>query len=84
MVSTKLNGGPERKSTLASASTGPGLITSTVALIDGPNEIVVEVEDVVGRRQTAQLPTITLDDHAPPVMGSGLVMRPRSRRSIRN
>lgn len=49
--------------------TATGRFTSTVALIDGPNEIVVEVEDVAGRKQVARMPTITLDGKAPRVAG---------------
>lgn len=46
-----------------------GRFTSTVALIDGPNEIVVEVEDVAGRKQVARMPIIIVDAKAPRVAG---------------
>lgn len=44
-----------------------GKFATKVALVDGPNEILVEVEDVAGRRQRAKLPTITVDTRAPHV-----------------
>jgi hypothetical protein len=46
-----------------------GQFKSTVALIDGPNEIRVQVEDVAGRKQTADIPRITVDSSPPPVSG---------------
>ncbi|MBN1605013.1 MAG: FecR domain-containing protein [Polyangiaceae bacterium] len=49
-----------------------GQFSMTVALVDGPNEIVVEVEDVAGRRQQAKLPRITVDTHPPHVAGKVL------------
>lgn len=46
-----------------------GRFTDTVALVDGPNEIVVQVEDVIGRKQTQRFPKVTVDARAPNVAG---------------
>ena len=51
------------------APNGLGQFTSTVALVDGPNEIRVQVEDVAGRKRTAQVPTVTVDARPPLVAG---------------
>ncbi len=46
-----------------------GNFADIVALVDGPNEIVVQVEDVAGRRQTQKFPGVTVDSKAPNVAG---------------
>src|SRR5690606_9875718 len=43
-----------------------GRLASSVALVDGPNEIVVEVQDVLGRKNRARLPRIIVDARPPP------------------
>lgn len=46
-----------------------GQFKSTVALVDGPNEIRVQVEDVAGRKQTAKIQNVTVDSSPPHVTG---------------
>ena len=46
-----------------------GQFKSTIALVDGPNEIRVQVEDVAGRKQSAILPKVTVDSSPPRVNG---------------
>lgn len=46
-----------------------GRFSNAVSLVDGPNEIVVEVEDVLGRRTRGALPRIVVDSSAPRVRG---------------
>jgi hypothetical protein len=46
-----------------------GKFTRTVSLREGANDIVVVVEDALGRRQEAALPRITVDSRAPNVAG---------------
>jgi hypothetical protein len=46
-----------------------GRFTRTVSLREGANDIVVVVEDALGRRQEASLPRITVDSRAPNVAG---------------
>jgi hypothetical protein len=46
-----------------------GQFKGTVALVDGPNEIRVQVEDATGRKQSAKIPNITVDSSPPPVTG---------------
>lgn len=48
---------------------GNGEFSITVALHQGENEIVVEVEDVVGRRKQEKLPKVTVDA-TPPGLGA--------------
>ena len=55
--------------TNVTAANESGQFKSTVALVDGPNEIRVQVEDVAGRRQTANVPTVTVDSSPPSVAG---------------
>jgi hypothetical protein len=55
--------------TNVTAANESGQFKSTVALVDGPNEIRVQVEDVAGRRQTANVPTVTVDSRPPSVAG---------------
>jgi len=47
-----------------------GSFARTVALREGANDIVVVVEDVLGRRKEAELPKITVDSRAPGVRGT--------------
>jgi hypothetical protein len=42
-----------------------GEISTTVALRDGPNAVRVSSEDVTGRRQSQNLPTITVESRSP-------------------
>ena len=42
-----------------------GHFASSVALVEGANEIRVEVQDVLGRRSSAKLPRIVVDAQAP-------------------
>ncbi len=46
-----------------------GQFKSSVALVDGPNEIRVQVEDVAGRKQTAKIPNVLVDSSPPHVTG---------------
>jgi hypothetical protein len=46
-----------------------GNFTRKVALREGANDIVVVVEDAIGRRKEAELPKITVDSRAPGVRG---------------
>jgi len=46
-----------------------GNFTRKVALREGANDIVVVVEDALGRRKEAELPKITVDSRAPGVHG---------------
>lgn len=46
-----------------------GRFSSMVALVDGPNEIRVHVEDAIGREQSANLPKVTRDSRPPSVAG---------------
>jgi len=55
--------------TTVSAPNELGHFKSTVALVDGPNEIRVQVEDAAGRRQTARIQNITVDSSPPRVTG---------------
>jgi hypothetical protein len=55
--------------TTVTAPNESGQFKSTVALVDGPNEIRVQVEDVAGRRQTAKIPNVTVDSSPPHVTG---------------
>jgi hypothetical protein len=46
-----------------------GKFQSSVALVDGPNQIRVHVEDALGREQSANLPKVTVDSRPPSVAG---------------
>ena len=54
------------------STVGPdGKFTRVVTLREGSNDIVVVVEDAVGRHAEAQLPEVTVDSRAPRVRGNG-------------
>ncbi len=51
---------------------GSGRFTGVAALVDRPNEIRLEVENVAGRKQSVTLPKVIADANAPRVSGKVL------------